>query len=67
MIFIGIDWSKTKHDIGYMDDSGRRISHQVIPHSQIGFQQFHEQCEKLGSGAGYMSDRHRDELQPVGR
>ena len=48
MIFIGIDWSKTKHDIGYMDDSGRRISHQVIPHSQIGFQQFHEQCEKLG-------------------
>ena len=34
-----------KHDIGHMDDSGRRIFHQVIPHSQIGFQQFHEKCE----------------------
>lgn len=48
MIFIGIDWSQTKHDIGYMDDSGRRAFHQVIAHSQIGFQKFHEQCEKLG-------------------
>lgn len=47
MVFIGIDWSQDKHDIGYMDDSGRRVFHQVIPHSQIGFQQFHEQCEKL--------------------
>lgn len=47
MVFIGIDWSQDKHDIGYMDDSGRRVFHQVIPHSQIGFQKFHEQCEKL--------------------
>lgn len=48
MIFIGIDWSQNKHDIGYMDDNGKELLHQVITHSQIGFQQFHEKCEKLG-------------------
>jgi len=48
MIYIGIDWSQNKHDIGYMDDNGKELLHQVIPHSQIGFQQFHEKCKKLG-------------------
>lgn len=48
MKFIGIDWSQTKHDIGYVHDNGRPDFHQVIAHSQIGFQQFHEKCESLG-------------------
>lgn len=48
MLHIGIDWSQDKHDIGYVNDSGRHEFHQVIAHSQRGFQQFHEQCQELG-------------------
>lgn len=47
-MFIGIDWSQDKHDIGYMNDSGRQELYQVIAHSQRGFQQFHEKCQALG-------------------
>ena len=47
MIFIGIDWSQDKHDIGYIDNSGKEILHQVIGHNQTGFQAFHQQCKEL--------------------
>lgn len=48
MIFIGIDWSQDKHDIGYIDNSGKEILHQVIGHNQAGFQVFHQRCKELG-------------------
>jgi transposase len=49
MLFIGIDWSQDKHDIGYLDNSGKAISQQVIDHDQRGFQGLHKRCQELGS------------------
>ncbi len=46
--YIGIDWSKDKHDIGFMNEKGGQILHMTIPHSPEGFERFDQQREQLG-------------------
>ncbi len=48
IVYIGIDWSKNKHDIGFMNEKGGQILHMTIPHSPEGFERFDQQRTKLG-------------------
>ncbi|MBV7339799.1 IS110 family transposase [Chloroflexi bacterium TSY] len=58
-IFIGIDWSETKHDVMITDENGRRINYMTIEHSVDGFKQL-ESGEKRWISAMKMSNRIRD-------
>jgi transposase len=52
IVYIGIDWSKEKHDIGFMNEEGGQIAHMTIPHSPKGFERFDAQRAKLGQEPG---------------
>ena len=39
-VYIGIDWSATKHDVVWMNDAGGVITSAVIQHNVSGFQKF---------------------------
>ncbi len=47
-VYIGIDWSKDKHDIVFMNEQGGHISHLTIEHSPGGFELFDEKREIMG-------------------
>lgn len=47
-VYIGIDWSKEKHDIVYMNEQGGVIVEQTIAASVAGFETFEAQRRKLG-------------------
>lgn len=47
-VYIGIDWSETKHDVVWMNAKGEVLAQLVIEHSQTGFQKLDATCERLG-------------------
>ncbi|MBV7335293.1 IS110 family transposase [Chloroflexi bacterium TSY] len=49
-IFIGIDWSETKHDVMITDENGRRINYMTIEHSVDGFKQLEKWRETMDIG-----------------
>ena len=48
-LYIGIDWSQSKHDICFLNPAGSTLAQLVIPHSQEGFWQIEKTRQKLGS------------------
>ena len=47
-LYIGIDWSQSKHDICFLNPAGSTLAQLVIPHTQEGFWQLEEIRQKLG-------------------
>jgi transposase len=47
-LYIGIDWSQSKHDICFVNTKGAIQSQLVIPHSQTGFWEFEKRRKRLG-------------------
>jgi transposase len=50
-VYIGIDWSQTKHDICIMNEAGAPIARQIVAHSPAGFQKLEAQRQQLGLAA----------------
>ena len=48
-VYIGIDWSKDKHNVGILNEAGEPITQLCLPHSLEGFGQMEQVCQKLGS------------------
>jgi len=46
-VYIGIDWSESKHDIVIMNEAGAAIARQTIPHSPEGFLKLEAMCQDL--------------------
>jgi transposase len=46
-VYIGIDWSESKHDIVIMNKAGAAIARQTIPHSPEGFLKLETMCQDL--------------------
>lgn len=46
-VYIGIDWSESKHDIVIMNKAGAAIARQTIPHSPEGFLKLEAMCQDL--------------------
>lgn len=46
-MYIGIDWSESKHDVMFVNENGGQISYQSVPHSLEGFQKIDEMRQKL--------------------
>jgi len=51
-VYIGIDWSESKHDIVVMNEAGAAIARQTIPHSPEGFLAMESTCQDLGVAPG---------------
>lgn len=51
-VYIGIDWSESKHDVAYLNPAGAQIARLSIPHSPQGFAQFVAKCQQLGFAPG---------------
>lgn len=49
-LYLGIDWSQSKHDICFLNPTGSTVAQHVIPHSQEGFWQIEDIRQKLGVG-----------------
>jgi transposase len=47
-VYIGIDWSESKHDVLFMNPAGATLAKLVIAHTPDGFAQFDKQCRSLG-------------------
>jgi len=47
-VYIGIDWSESKHDVVAMNAAGAVLAQLTIPHSIEGFLQLTDLQEKLG-------------------
>ena len=50
-LYIGIDWSQSKHDVCFVNAKGAIQTKIVIPHSQSGFWQFDHPRRQLGLSA----------------
>ena len=46
-LYIGIDWSESKHDLVFMNEKGGVIERETIRHNQEGFRQINRVCKKL--------------------
>jgi transposase len=46
-VYIGIDWSESKHDIVIMNEAGAAIVRQTVPHSPEGFLKLEAMCQGL--------------------
>jgi transposase len=46
-VYIGIDWSESKHDIVIMNEAGAAIARQTVPHSPEGFLKLEDMCQNL--------------------
>ena len=51
-VYIGIDWSQTKHDVCILNEAGAPIARQVLAHSPEGFGKLEAQRQQLGLSAG---------------
>ncbi len=51
-IYIGIDWSETKHDIAFVNQAGRSAAQITIPHTPKGLRQFDQARQQFGVAAG---------------
>ena len=47
-LYIGIDWSQSKHDLCFLNQAGSSIAQITIPHSQEGFWQIESNASKTG-------------------
>jgi hypothetical protein len=47
-LYIGIDWSQSKHDLCFLNQAGSTLAQLTIPHSQEGFWQIETMRQKLG-------------------
>ena len=47
-LYIGIDWSQSKHDLCFLNPAGSTLAQLTIPHSQEGFWQIETMRQKLG-------------------
>jgi transposase len=47
-VYIGIDWSKDKHDLAFMNEAGRVVQRKVIRHSEDGFWEMEHMRGKMG-------------------
>lgn len=47
-LYIGIDWSQSKHDLCFLNQAGASLAQITIPHSQEGFWQIETIRQKLG-------------------
>ena len=47
-LYIGIDWSQSKHDICFINTKGVIQTHAVIQHSQTGFWEFEQRRKRFG-------------------
>jgi len=47
LVYIGIDWSTTHHDVCFMNEKGGIISQFEVPHSDEGIERIHVECSKL--------------------
>lgn len=47
-LYIGIDWSQSKHDLCFLNQVGASLAQITIPHSQEGFWQIETMRQKLG-------------------
>lgn len=50
-VYIGIDWSQTKHDVCILNEAGAPIARQVLAHSPEGFHKLDGQRQQLGLAA----------------
>lgn len=50
-VYIGIDWSESKHDVVFMNEAGADLACLVIAHTPEGFAQFDAMRRKLGLAA----------------
>lgn len=48
LVYIGIDWSETKHDICFMNEAGAVVQRVTIPHTPDGLLQLETHRQKLG-------------------
>ncbi len=47
-VYIGIDWSQTKHDVCLLNEAGAVIARQVAAHAPDGFQKLDQSRQQLG-------------------
>src|SRR5437773_2290241 len=50
-VYIGIDWSQTKHDVCILNEAGTPLARLVVAHSPEGFQKLDAQRQLLGLAA----------------
>jgi transposase len=50
-VYIGIDWSQTKHDVCILNEAGAPLARLVVTHSPEGFQKLDAQRQPLGLAA----------------
>ncbi len=48
-VYIGIDWSKEKHDVAYMNSAGSVIAYQTIAASPVGYAALDARRQQLGA------------------
>ncbi len=46
-VYIGIDWSESRHDATFLNEAGAVITHLTFPHSLPGFLQFYAARQRL--------------------
>lgn len=49
-VYLGIDWSETKHDVAWMNEDGLVLARLVIEHSPAGFRKLEETNQALQLG-----------------
>jgi transposase len=47
LLYLGIDWSKDKHDLAFVNAAGAQVAQRTIAHSQTGFQELASMCRQL--------------------
>ncbi|MBG7610299.1 MAG: IS110 family transposase [Anaerolineae bacterium] len=47
-LYLGIDWSQSKHDICFLNDAGSILKQSVIQHSQTGFEELDRLRARMG-------------------
>ena len=47
-VYIGIDWSESKHDVMVTDENGRRINYMTIEHNLSGFNELEKWRKEMG-------------------
>ena len=50
-IYIGIDWSQSKHDVAFVNESGRVVAAMTIPHTPKGLRQFDDVRQQFAVAA----------------
>ncbi|MCO5214384.1 MAG: IS110 family transposase [Caldilinea sp.] len=50
-IYIGIDWSREKHDVTYLNEKGAEIETQTVRHDAKGFEQLDKVRRSIGVGS----------------